>query len=288
MDDATYDAFIAYASADAHYARRLHALLSATGLRVFLDSEALVAGDDWQASIRRAQEQARLNLILVSNRSDPAYFQREEMLTAIDSARDGRCRVVPVYLTGMKGKDAIRSPLKQLQGITWDEGASLLGLAGKIVAALDASGPWAWLHDVVPDTIVIVTGCHHIAEVYDRPTAYMLRTSIESAGRSVDRTFLRALVVGDLWFLNPDSRLSDHGAVISIGPSAFNGVTGRITDRAKTIRASPDGRWQIRRDGNRWAIFGSAPSGSKVEDTREAANAFAARELPGFLSELWR
>jgi len=273
-----YDVFIGYASADFRYAEQLYDLLKALGYRVFLDSKALVGGDSWTDEIRRAQEQSQLVLILISDRTDKAYFTQEEILHAIGLARDGLCRVVPVYLTDKRGRGAARHELKQLHGIFWEDSSSLLGIAQKIEDALKASArPKAWQHEIVAETVIIVTGCHHLPEIYDRPCAYSLKAAIDLIGRSLDREFLYSVVMGDIWFLQ---FWKEHGNVVSIGSKDINNLSEEILKNAQTIR---DGKkWKVMREKNRWALFGQL-----AEHTREAVNSFKDRDLQGFLGQLW-
>ena len=275
-----FDVFIAYASTDAHYAKRLHALLSAIGYSVFLDSEALIGGDPWPDKIRQALQGSMLTLILISDRIDSAYFQQEEILEAIELARERRSRVVPVYLARKHGRSLVRHPLKQLHGIFWEEDSSLLSLALKIEAALKASRRYKeWQHEIVSETIVIVTGCHHIPEIYDRPSAYELKASVDYIGRSLGRSFLYSVVMGDIWFLT-HSNIQDHPNVISIGSAGINSLSEIIVGQGDVNRKEK--RWRIVRSGNRWALFGDL-----AEDTYDAVSSFKDRDLPGFLGELW-
>ena len=278
-----YDAFIAYARVDTLYAEQLYELLSIMGHKVFLDSRALIGGDSWPKVIRQAQQDSLLTLILISDRIDSAYFQQEEILNAIDIVReDHRRRVVPLYLTGKSVRSALRDPLRQVQGIHWEEGSSVLSVAQKIEAALRASKrQQEWPDEIVVDTIVIVTGCYHRAEIFDRPSAYELKTSIDHIGASAARTFLRSLVMGDIWFRD-HSQITGHPNVISIGSPGINSLSQMIAAQEKLVRKSADGRWQIMRDGNRWALFGD-----RAEDTYDAVTSFRERDLPGFLGEVW-
>jgi len=61
-----------------------------------------VPGDDWDQTIAQAQSESAVSLILVSSRSDKAYYQREEIVVAIEMARDEQRshRVVPIYVGG--------------------------------------------------------------------------------------------------------------------------------------------------------------------------------------------
>jgi SOS regulatory protein LexA len=96
---ASYDFFLAYAGPDAAQAERLYDLLTAES-SVFLDTRSLLPGDDWDRELAEAQRNSRVTVVLVTASTDAAFYQREEIATAIDMARaDGRKhRVVPVYL----------------------------------------------------------------------------------------------------------------------------------------------------------------------------------------------
>jgi hypothetical protein len=278
-----YDVFVAYASPDAQYAEQLYALLSAMNWRVFLDSKVLVGGDPWPKVVREAQRDSLLTLILISERVDSAYFQREEILTAIDLAGEDRRRVVPLYLPGRRGRASIITPFKQLQGIFWEKGASVLTVATKIEDARSASrGQQDWLFEITRETIIIVTGCYNLAEIFDRPTAYELDTAIHELGRLNSRKFLRSIVLGDLWFIMNHSNVQDHPNVISIGAFSSNGLTRIMAGSAKSVKQAEDGRWQILREGNRWALFGNL-----AEDTYDAVFWFKNHELLSFVDEVW-
>jgi len=94
-----YDFFIAHASGDSSAATELYRLLI-LGARVFLDSETLLPGDDWDRELAAAQRQSLVTVVLLSSRSGSAYYQREEIAAAISMARENNRshRVVPVYL----------------------------------------------------------------------------------------------------------------------------------------------------------------------------------------------
>ena len=94
-----YDFFLAYARPDSGQAERLYDLL-ANEARVFLDSRSIVPGDDWDQTLADAQRNSHVTVVLVSSRTDDAFYQREEIAAAIDLARmsEGKHRVIPVYL----------------------------------------------------------------------------------------------------------------------------------------------------------------------------------------------
>src|ERR1035438_5499827 len=57
------------------------------------------AGADWDLELAHAQKDALISVVLVSAKSDQAYYEREEIAAAIALARvDDRHRVVPVFL----------------------------------------------------------------------------------------------------------------------------------------------------------------------------------------------
>lgn len=272
-----HDVFISYAHPDAHYAKRLYNLLTAIGYKVFLDTEDIAAGDLWSERIQKALEGSTLMLILVSNRTNSAYFQKEETLKAIEIARRSRSRVIPIFLTN----NCESFLLNQIQAIRWKEGTSLLSLALKIEeAALKTSRKYEeWQHKIVSETIVIVTGCNHIAEVFDRPTAYELKASIDDFGRSLARKFLYSVVMSDIWS-KEYSDIQRHPNIISIGSPGVNSISGVIVNEGDTIREGKD--WKIVQSNNRWALFGD-----HAEETEDAVSSFKAKDRDGFLGNLW-
>lgn len=94
-----YDFFLAHATPDKEVAKRLFDLLRKKS-RIFLDSEVLAYGDDWDRPLALAQRQSRVTIVLVSSQSDDAFYEREEIAAAIELARRDPVshRVVPVYL----------------------------------------------------------------------------------------------------------------------------------------------------------------------------------------------
>lgn len=95
----TWDFFLAHAGPDKHIAEILYDLLVPHS-RVFLDSRCLRLGDNWDQRLAQAQQSSRITLVLVSLGTDNAYYQREEIATAIAMARQDKDkhRIIPIYL----------------------------------------------------------------------------------------------------------------------------------------------------------------------------------------------
>lgn len=95
----TWDFFIAHAGTDRQAAQSLYHLL-APHSRVFLDSECLLPGDDWDWELALAQRRSRMTIVLISSRVGDAYYAREEIASAVAMAREDKQkhRVIPVYL----------------------------------------------------------------------------------------------------------------------------------------------------------------------------------------------
>jgi hypothetical protein len=278
-----YDAFIAYAGPDAEYARKLYTLLTVIGNRVFLAPDLVNPGELWQAKIKQAQKGSLLTVVLISNHSDSSYFQKVEILRAIELARDEHHRVVPVYLTDIQvGGDALPDELRQIQGVLLKEGPSLLYVAQQIEASIETSRRREeWQHDIDRATIVIVTGCHHLPEIYDRASAYELKEAIDNLAHSLRKTFLNSVVMGDIW-IQRYSSITGHPNLISIGSPGVNSMTGQIAEQGNVLRIGPDDRWRIVRSLNRWALYGNL-----AEDTHAAVISFKKLDLPAFLREVW-
>jgi hypothetical protein len=94
-----WDFFIAHAGKDTPIAESLYNLLAAYSL-VFLDSKILLPGDSWAPTLSDAQRNSRITVVLVSARTEKAFYQQEEIAAAISMARDEKTkhRVVPVFL----------------------------------------------------------------------------------------------------------------------------------------------------------------------------------------------
>lgn len=129
----TWDIFIAHAGADIDPARRLFGLLEPR-LRVFLDESRLRLGDNWDAELAAAQRDSLVSVVLVSQRTDDAFYEREEIAAAIRMARSDpqSHRVVPVYLDAAS---AARPPygLTVKHGVQLEPGGDFAPLAERLV-----------------------------------------------------------------------------------------------------------------------------------------------------------
>ncbi len=132
-----WDVFIAHAGQDKSAAETLYGLLK-PHVRVFVDSECLELGDDWDEGLRRAQHQSMISVILVSSRTDDAYYEREEIAAAIALARTKtvKHRVIPVYLdANAMEQDSVPYGLRLKHGLVANEVGGLAGVAQELIEA---------------------------------------------------------------------------------------------------------------------------------------------------------
>lgn len=99
MKSYEWDFFIAHAGADFEIAESLYDLMSSSA-KVFLDRRNILLGDDWDRALPIAQKSSLITIVLISLKTDQAYYQREEIAAAIAFARENpeNHRVVPIYL----------------------------------------------------------------------------------------------------------------------------------------------------------------------------------------------
>lgn len=135
--ESQWDFFLAHAGPDLPRAEELYDRL-ADRARVFLDSRCLLLGDDWDTSLAAAQRASRITVVLVSSRTDEAYYEREEIAAALAMARKARekHRVVPVFLDGQIGDD-VPYGLRLKHGLTISEGLSLADAATSLLELLE-------------------------------------------------------------------------------------------------------------------------------------------------------
>lgn len=129
------------------------------------------------------------------------------------------------------------------------------------------------------ETIVLVTGSDLRAEERDRPTAYRLKQEIDRL--SDGQPFRRAVVVGDVWYL--DNRVFHLNPTIAIGGPGVNGLAADLAQQVPVLW-SRDQRTFVQadfdRDPKRALLWGM-----DAESTMVAVEAFVTQ---GFLADLLR
>ena len=97
-----YDVFISHAHEDHRRALRLYRDLQRFGVRPWIDSEEILAGEDWRLAISRGIRNSRFFLALISERSvsKEGYVQREirEALEVWDQKPENEIYLIPVRL----------------------------------------------------------------------------------------------------------------------------------------------------------------------------------------------
>jgi anti-anti-sigma factor len=92
-----WDFFIAHAHADLVAAETLYDQLN-DHCRVFMDNRCLLLGDDWDLALASAQRESEITVVIISKNTARAYYQREEIASAIAMTRDGTHRLVPIFI----------------------------------------------------------------------------------------------------------------------------------------------------------------------------------------------
>jgi TIR domain-containing protein len=130
-----WDFFIAHAGADIEPAEALYEHLNGAVAKVFLDKKNLLLGDNWDAKIAQAQRASLITLVLVSGKTDRAYYEREEIAAAVALARENENshRVIPVFLD-----EAAEVPygLRLKHGLRLDAGFDISDAADLLLAQL--------------------------------------------------------------------------------------------------------------------------------------------------------
>lgn len=133
-----WDFFIAHAKVDTPIAEQLYDLLAGSA-KVFLDSRLLELGDNWDLALATAQRQSRITVVLVTQNTDHAYYQRVEVAHAINMSRDlsDAHRVIPLYIdeASTKGISA-EYGLNLKQGLFLSSTVTLETAAFRLLATL--------------------------------------------------------------------------------------------------------------------------------------------------------
>ena len=134
-----WDLFIAHAGSVVPSVEELYKKL-VSRCRVFLDSECLLPGDDWDSKLAEAQRSARISVIIVSHDTPESYYQREEIAAALAMARASQDshRVVPVYLEDVSdGYNLLPYGLRIKHGIYFSKEGSIEGVANALLKLLE-------------------------------------------------------------------------------------------------------------------------------------------------------
>ena len=135
-----FDFFLAYAKKDEKTALKIYEKLILKST-VFLSKKNLVAGDDWDIVIPEAQKNSKITIVLISNNSNKAFYQREEIAAAIDMAREGNHRVVPLFISDPENLANTPYGLKIKQSISMFNESELDSAVQELIALLSSSKP---------------------------------------------------------------------------------------------------------------------------------------------------
>jgi len=118
-------------------AEQLYELLHPT--KVFLDSKSLKPGDDWSQVLPDAQSHSLITVVLLSAHTPNAYYQREEITAAIESARSANSAhlVIPVLLENLPATK-IPYGLRSKHSLHLSQEKSLNSIAAKLKEVLAA------------------------------------------------------------------------------------------------------------------------------------------------------
>jgi hypothetical protein len=133
------------------------------------------------------------------------------------------------------------------------------------------------------ETVVLVTGSGIPAEERDRPLAYWLKQEIDRRGAG--HPYRRAVVVGDVWYL--ENRIFHLNPTVAIGGPGANGLTAELAGQLPGLwtledRAFVQGDFES--DPKRAALWGM-----DLSATSRAVEAFMQRGyLDRLLAKIWR
>lgn len=133
------------------------------------------------------------------------------------------------------------------------------------------------------ETVVLVTGSGISAEERDRPLAYWLKQEIDRRGAG--HPYRRAVVVGDVWYL--ENRIFHLNPTVAIGGPGANGLSGELVPQLPGVWSQED-RSFVQAD------FDGEPKraclwGMDLGATSAAVEAFMQRGyLDRLLERIWR
>lgn len=127
-----YDVFIAHAGGDTDLALELYHLLKPT-IRVFIDAIDLLPGAAWDDALKSAQKHSRVIAVLISRKTESAWYEREEIAEAINLARTSGHWVVPIYMIPRESLTDVPYGLRRLNGIFVAEQGGLSAVAERVI-----------------------------------------------------------------------------------------------------------------------------------------------------------
>ena len=136
-----WDFFISYPSPEKKIVEELYLLLKPHA-RVFFDSRSLMAGDEWGLTIPAAMKQTSIIVVLISARTEQAYYQRGEIAAAVNLVRNNpnRHRLVPVFIDeASMTNNSVPYGLLQIHSLKLPEMTGLAELADKLLKLLSIS-----------------------------------------------------------------------------------------------------------------------------------------------------
>lgn len=135
-DGYQWDIFIAYSVADQRTAEELRSYLHSRA-QVFLATESLELGDEWDTTTAKALRESLITTVLVSAKTATAYYQRSEIAAAIALSREENRwhRVIPIFLDGSQREAPYGLQLKH--GISISPETSLRMAADRVLDLLD-------------------------------------------------------------------------------------------------------------------------------------------------------
>jgi hypothetical protein len=133
------------------------------------------------------------------------------------------------------------------------------------------------------ETIVLVVGSSITAEERDRPLAYRLKAEVDPRGAG--HAYRRAVVVGDLWYLQ--NRIFHLNPTIAIGGPGANGVSQEFSQTLPTVYSQEDRVFvqaEFEGEMKRASLWGADASHTAV-----AVDVFMTQGyLDDLLSRIWR
>jgi hypothetical protein len=130
------DIFLVHAARDNISAGEFAQALRAAGATVFYAQDSLDPGDAWDLTIPEAIRQSSMTLVLVGEHTEGSWYQRSEIVTAVEWAREQGVdhRIVPVLLMRQGRTPALPYGLDPLQAVTVRSPRDYARVARELVA----------------------------------------------------------------------------------------------------------------------------------------------------------